>query len=263
MLKCYRALTCRFVILTFLALFSSEVNARVFNFKNETFASYFRGSTTLSRLARSPYDNASGIATELEGDKHAYNYSGEVGLLFNMGEKLTFRVGAELLQAKTSRIGGKSGGGVELFDLTSQVFVFNTTGTFEVHIHSQPTSRFSLFAGVGLSSISLDLDYKFTNAGLQEFSLNRDYKEESIAYVIGGHSGAQYEFLFADTTTMALELGFRHLPVPKLKYEKNATTIYGPAASGSRTRNQDGTNRTLDMGGFYLAASFRFYLDFL
>ncbi|MCB0391075.1 MAG: hypothetical protein KDD58_07285 [Bdellovibrionales bacterium] len=242
---------------------SQIAEARVFNFKNETIAGYFRGSTSLSRLGTTPFDNASGNSTVFTGEDHAYNYSGEIGFLLNIGDFATFRVGAELIQSKESEVVGSSAGGTKYFDLVSDVFVFNTTGTLEYHIFSTDTTRLSLFGGVGLGSISMDLDYTFTSAGLSAFSLSSDYTEKTTSYIIGAHAGAQYEFLFADTVTMALEAGFRHLPVPKLDYKEDAATIYGAVTKGSRAKNQDGTNRTLDLSGYYVGLGFRFYLDFL
>lgn len=217
----------------------------------------------LSRLGSTPYDNASGNTTVFSGDEHAYNYSGEIGFLLNIGEFSTFRVGAELIQSKKSELIGSNTSGAKLFDLVSDVFVFNTTGTLEYHFYKTDTTRFSVFAGVGLGSVSLDLDYTFTSAGLTNFGLSSNYKEESSSYIIGAHGGFQYEFLFADTVTMAIETGFRHLPVTKLNYEKDSTGIYGAISKGSKTRNQDGSDRTLDLSSYYVALGFRFYIDFM
>ena len=247
----------------FLLLAFDQASARVFSFKNETLAGYFRGSMAMSRLERSPYSFTTDSTVQYSGDKHIYNYSGEIGFLINIGEMTTFRVGVELIQSKESQVVGSNNSGTKLFDLVSDVFVFNTTGTLEYHFYRTDTSRLSVFAGIGLSSVSMDLDYTFTPDGLSAFGLGSDYSDKSSSYIIGGHGGIQYEFLFADTATMALESGFRHLPVSKLNYEQGASTVYGPVTQGSQTRNSDGSDRTLDLSGFYLALGFRFYLNFM
>ncbi len=249
------------VLATVVVSHSGVAQARVFNFKSETIAAYFRGSISQSRLARSPYDNSSGISTEFVGDEHLYNYSGEIGFLMNIGEFATFRVGGEVIQAKNSDVIGNNAAGTKLFDLESDVFVFNTTSTIEWHLYRGASSRLSLFGGIGLGAVNLDVDYTFTAAGLSAFGLTKDYSEQSGKYIIGGHGGVQYELLFADTATIAFELGFRHLPVPILENEKDNSTISGAVTTGSQTLNQDGSDRTLDLSGYYFAMAFRFYLD--
>ena len=252
-----------FVLLSSILTLAEPAEARVFNFKNEIIAGYFRGSMAMSRLARTPYENVSGATTEFTGDEHTYNYSGEIGFLLNIGEVMTFRVGAELIQSKESEVIGNNASATKLFDLVSDVFVFNTTGTIEYHFYTTDTTRWSVFGGIGLGSVSLDLEYSFTADGLSELGVASDYTEEIGSYIIGAHAGTQFEFLFADTVTMALEAGFRHLPVPKLEYEEDATTINGAVSKGASALNSDGSNRTLDLSGYYVGLGFRFYLDFL
>ena len=243
--------------------------ARVFNFKSEHFASYFRGSLGLSRLERTTYKPASGLNTSYVGDEHQYNFSGELGFLFNISEPLTLRVGAEVLQSKVSEIVGNNSSGTKLFDLSSDVFVFNPMATVEWHFIAKDTMRLSGFIGAGMASLSMDNAYTFTSAGLSAFSLSQSYVEKSEAFVVSAHYGGQFEFLLADTVTMVTEAGFRYMTVGELKYKHDTTTIVsqellgGAAPKGSVVKYHDVSNRTFDMSGYYLVLSFRLYLRFL
>jgi len=248
-----------------LGLWAGPAQARVFSFKTESFAAYFRGTYGLSKLEQAPFVGGAGSNVTFSGakTKHTGNFSGELGFLTNLGEVVSFRVGAEVLQSRVSDIIGSDSGGTKLYNLTSEVFVFNPVATLELNISTSDSFRFSVFGGVGLADVSVDNKYAFTSSGLSTLGVSSDYTEKSGALVISAHYGAQIEFAFADTSSMALELGYRYMPVKELKYKGDESTILGAVSKNDTVLNTDGSNRNLDLGGFYAALAFRFYIAFL
>ena len=57
-----RCLVCFLIVL----LIAPLLEARVFNFKDENFASYLRGTYGFSRIAKSPFDMSSGSDTSFD-----------------------------------------------------------------------------------------------------------------------------------------------------------------------------------------------------
>ena len=133
----------------FLLVFCSPLSARVFDFKKESIAPYFRGTGGFSSVGNSGFADAKGGSTVLGSDKSTFNYSGEVGVLFHLVEQLSFRLGVELLQAQeVSELKGNNAAGTELYTLESGTFVFHPNAAVEL-IHSQTNSFrfFFLFRG--------------------------------------------------------------------------------------------------------------------
>ncbi len=251
------------LLFSFIILATSAAEARVFSFKDETMAAFFHGTYGLSRLGSTPYKDASGVNTEFAGPEHKANFSGELGFLYTMSPRLTLRLGAEVIQAHQSEIVGQAANETKYFDLVSDVFVFSPNATFEWHIDTADWYRLSFFVGAGYATVTSDLNYTFTTAGKAALGVSADYDEAGAARLISGHTGFIFEMAMIDTVTTVLELGFRHMPIPKLTYADNVTTITGAQAKGDTILDQDGSNRTLDMSGYYLGLSFRFFISIL
>ncbi|MCB0384882.1 MAG: hypothetical protein KDD43_05770 [Bdellovibrionales bacterium] len=124
---------------------------RVFNFKNEYLASYLRATGGTSAVGSDAFSKAGGADT-VYTDEVAYNFSGEIGFLLRFKDRVTVRVGMEVLQTKPlTDIPGKNASGVDRFSLTSKVLILQPVATFEVNLAPNPESRFYVFAGAGLS----------------------------------------------------------------------------------------------------------------
>lgn len=242
---------------------SQAAQARVFNFKNEYLASYLRATGGMSGVGSDAFKKAGGADT-LYTDEVSYNFSGEIGFLLRFKDRVTVRLGMEILQTKPLKeIAGKNSGGDNRFLLTSEVLILQPTATVEVNIIPNSESRFFIFAGAGLSDITMDNTFAMTATGTSELGGVTDFSEKATATAISGYGGVGYEMLMADTVTVAFELGYRYLPVPKLEFKGDATTIaQGAVVKGGTVLNTDGSKREFDMSGAFVSVGFRFYIDF-
>lgn len=252
------------ILLAFLVFWEMAAQARVFNLQSEYLASYLRGTAGTSRAGDEAFRLAGGSGTSYD-DEVSYNFSGEIGFLLRFKGLVTFRVGGELLQTKPLvSIPGKNASGVDLFSLQSDVLILQPTATLEVDLLSFNESRAFVFAGAGLSAVTLENEFVMTATGTSELGGITDFTEKAVANQISGHAGFGYERLLTDTVTVAAELGYRYLPVPKFKMSNNATTIAQGAASKNDTLlNGDGSSRQIDMTGVFASLGFRFYIDFV
>lgn len=237
-----------------------DASARIFNFKDTTIAAYFRATGGLHMMGQEGFSLSSGDQTFFENkDKPAYNYTGEIGLLFNFGDHLSVRLGVEGLQSREIEAPGKDGAGVPLLDVTSRILAFAPNLTFEVALAKTPESKFFLFAGMGYVTLKATNEYSMTAAGTTLYG-NGNYKETVSGISLMGHGGFGYEFLFVDNCTLAIETGWRYLLANKLKYTDAITTVDGAKEKGERARNSDGSARSIDMGGPFIGVAFRFYI---
>lgn len=241
-----------------------DAEARVFSFKDEWLASYFRVSGSSSLLDQSGFKYSSGEGTQFNNDV-GLTFSGEFGFLFNIGEMFNFRVGVEAIQAKTpTETFGTNAGGTQLFELNHKVLILNTVGTIEFNYHRTPTLRLYVAGGGGLSSVTMDNQYIMTATGVSDLGTN-SYTEKAEASVVSGHVSTGIEVLFVDAVTAMAEIGYRYLPVAELTH-KNDETVIGEGGSsknvtkGSIVTNHDGSIRSFDTSGVYLGVSFRFYI---
>jgi hypothetical protein len=65
--------------------------------------------------------------------------------------------------------------------------------------------------------------------------------------------------MFADHATLVADLGYRYLRVNELKSSDDVTTFTGSYHAGDTLKNNDGSDRSLDLGGFFAGIGFRFY----
>ncbi len=246
----------------FLGTISLSAHARVFNFKNESIAPYFRGTGGLSAVGSDAFGKAKGAATHLGSEKSAFNYSGEVGVLFHLVETFSFRLGVEAIQAQqVTDLKGKNAAGDELYALESTNFIWHPNAAAEF-IHKQDDRfRFFSYLGFGQASLTVENDYKMTTLG--ENTYVPSYKEKLEDSAFSYFAGVGFEVLLADTTTFELDLGYRYLKFSKPKHKGPITTIQGDFEKSEAAINDDGSNRDLDFSGFYIGTSFRFYIEII
>jgi opacity protein-like surface antigen len=247
-----------------LLLSTSSVSvARTFNFKDESFGAYFRGTAGFSGVGTDQIDNSAGSNVDFDKKAH-YNLSGEVGFIVYSTSHFNLRVGGELMSTD-SVMGakGSSGSGTPLFDLDSRVLAVNPMATFEYIFKPTDHSRFLAYLGLGSATVSLKNSYTFTSAGQTVFGQGASLSESSTAQVTNYNLGVGYEILFVDSVTAMFDLGYRYMPVNELKYTKATTTFDGTAVGkGDKVINADGSTRKFDLSGVYLGVSFRFYVNF-
>ncbi len=254
----------RFIFLLGIFFFSRESAwARVFDFKNEYLASYLRGSTGLSQVGTDAFSGAGGTDT-LYNDKVSYNFSGEIGFLLRMKNAFNFRVGIELLQAKPLHgVPGKNTAGDNRFNLDSEILIYQPVGTLEFDLYPKNNSRAFIFLGAGLADATLENQFTLTTTGQSELGIS-DFTEKALARRISYHAGVGYEVVMADTVTVSCELGYRYLTLPNFKWSKSTTSLaQGAVSTNDDLLNDDGSNRVIDMSGFFVSLGFRFYIDFV
>ncbi len=72
--------------------------------------------------------------------------------------------------------------------------------------------------------------------------------------------GLGLETLMSDTTTVALELGYREIYFSSMTFTNSMTNFQGAQSQGSAANQNTGSARTLDLSGFYAAIDFRIWL---
>lgn len=246
-----------------LILSSTVATARVFDFKNESIAPYFRGTGGFTSIGNEAIVNAKGSGVSLSDDEAMFNYSGEFGVLFHLHEMFSFRLAVEAIKGQDlSEIKGSNAGGAELYTVESDTFIFNPNVAIEI-IHSQSNAlRFFSYLGLGRGSLTLENDYRFTAAGTSAFSID-PYIEKSESSALSYFGGVGLEALLVDTTTIQLDVGYRHLKFTQLKHKGNITTLQGSFSKGDVVENDGGSGRQLDFSGLYMGLSFRFYIEII
>lgn len=247
------------VVFVIALLVGQESQARVFDFKSEILGSYFRGTGGLSLVDEDAYANSSDSLQFNDGAD--YNFSGEIGFLFNFRPTLSFRLGFEVLKTNSvEAIKATNSAGTEMYKVTSSVLVLNPIATMEIHIPITNQTRFTGFLGTGLSGVTVDNEYTQVGGSLP------DFEEKMEGSLISYHTGVGFETLFVDTVTIMAELGYRYMPISELKYKHDVAQILsqpGSAVKGATVLNDDSSKRSLDMSGFFIGLGCRFYIDFI
>lgn len=239
---------------------SPGAHARVFDYKSSGVAAYFRGTGGLTNLNKDAFDKADGAGTKVSGSS-MLAYGGEIGAMLNFGPNFHMRLGLEVMQpAGLSGATGSSPSGIERFKLDSSVFVFNPNVTFEYIYMNKGGLRFYSAAGVGYADVSVE--NKYTKSPTSDLSV-ASYNEKLGGTSLSGVFLMGMETLFVDNVTFALDAGYRYMPISSLQYKNDVTGFNGSAAKGADALDINGKKRSLDLGGFIVGASFRFYFNFL
>ena len=239
---------------------ASQAQAKVFSYNNQTFAAFVRGGSGLSRLGQDAYVHSSGASTVFADDPVKFNLFGEVGLQIAMGS-VNMRLGLEALRPKETLIEGKNSSGTSLFTLTSGVFAYSPSVTFEFIYSVLGGVRFYSFLTASYSFVTLDNKYEMTAAGTTAFSPATSYTEKADGSAFGGMLGLGFETVFVDNATFSLDFGYRHLVVDNFKHKADGTVIGDMVAKGDTVMNHNGSARKLDLGGVSMGAIFRFYIN--
>jgi hypothetical protein len=236
-------------------------SARVFNFSDLNVAAYFRGTGGMHMMGQEGFSLSSGDESFFNNnDKPYFNYSGEIGLLFQLGETVIVRMGVEGLQSREIDAAARNASDQKLLDVNSKIVAFIPNLTLEFQLANGLNNRTYFFAGAGYVQIKGTNEYTMTAQGTSDYGGATDYKETVAGFALMGQGGLGFEFLFVDNCTLATEVGWRYLPVAKLKHEETLTTVQGPVTAGQTALNHDGSKRTYDMGGPFVGISLRFYI---
>lgn len=249
------ALACAFVH----ASSPSTADARNFDFKSESVATYFGGSYGTSRVGDAAYGFAADAAVSTDKSVSTAA-SGEFGLLLS-GKKMNLKLGAEyLLPRAYTDVKGTDAAGTELFELSSKVTALIPMATLEFLAYQGPTSRMLIGVGGGVAFVSVANQFRPTAAAAGPFPGVAEHTEEASERVSSFVGYLGYETLFTDTVTVSIQAGYRHLPVRSLKATKANTSFTGNQTEGSEILNTNGSSRSLDLSGPFVGLSLRFYI---
>ncbi len=251
-------------VLALVLCFGSSAYARVFNFKDTGLGVMLRGTGGLSSVDKDPYGDSSGSSTEID-EQTKYNYGGELAAVWGMGQNYNLRLGAEVMQHHPIKEGhGKNAAGTDRFQFDSSTFVFNPNIAAEIFLEAGSKFRFFAQAGVGYAMVDVENRYTMTATGTSELgvgSFNEKMSGTGMSYLVG----AGFEALMLDNVTISVDGGYRYIKITELKYTGDVNNIVAPAgaAKGDTALKNDGTKRELNLGGLFVGASLRFYLNFL
>lgn len=233
--------------------------ARVFNFSGEKFAPYVRGLYEPTTTGDQAFANSSGAGNTFS-DKNTVYSSLEFGFAYKVKD-VRFRFGFEALKpAALKGVTGSSAAGTELYTLDNDILGYAPKIGFELNIREWSSSRIYIAGDYGAMSVTIKNTYALTAAGQSAYPGMVDFTEElkGSGQALDGALG--FETLMFDTTTLALEVGYRTLSIANLKHNKNYTSFQGSVSKGAAARNDDGTDRALSLNNLYVAAAFRFWI---
>lgn len=253
MIQSLRSLS--FVTLIFGAVVSE---ARVFNFNSESFAAYLKGSIYPGRVENTLHSESHGADSTMDSYV-PYNLSGEFGFVYAT-PRAQFRFGMEIIRPSDKEDEpGTDASGTVLFTRTSELTILVPKVGFDVTLKSWPQDRIYMGATVGYASLAARNSYKLTAAGTTEYGIGEFYEDlRGGAPQYEGFVG--YERMFTDATTFGLEGGYRNLVFKEIKHNNDVTTFQGPVEKGDAAKNDDGSDRSLNMNQFHIGLNLRFWI---
>ena len=242
----------------FMVLLAAPAEARKFDFKSERLATYMRGTLGYSYLSDKAF-NGAGPADVTYDNKVDVNYGGEFGVLIAMGS-INLRIAGELIIPKRlTDMSGTNASSVKMFTLDSRVQAIVPELILEYVAQSSPTSKILMGVGGGLAFVDVDNRYFFTAEGTAAYNL-QDFTQSARGTTNSFMGYIGWEFLFTDSVTMMLDLGYRQLVIDNLKYKNDHVGFNGSKRAGDPMVNVDGSVPRLDLGGPFGGLSFRFYV---
>lgn len=246
----------RATLLLLLCGLAIPAQARVFNINKETFAAYFLFTGGATSLGTSPFKGEAASTVAYSGDIN-YNYSGEFGFVYSRSF-LNTRFGIEIMKP-TALESTATTAGSEVYKAESEILGFAPKLALEFNLHGNNTSRSYLSVAGGLANVTMKNHYTFS-AGQTQFPSLSDHSIDAKGSATLWAAALGYENLLTDTTTIAVEMGYRMMTVDNLQYTKDVSTFGGSKSSGDDVTNYDGTKRSLNFSGGFISIAFRFYL---
>jgi hypothetical protein len=236
-----------------------EAKARIFRLTNETVAAYFGGSYGPSSILQTHYSGTSGTGATIDKSMST-NYGGEIGALFTT-QALGVRIGFELIKPSTvTKAIGSDASSTKLYDFESSLSVLVPKVALEINLKTTETWRLFVSLGGGTATASYKNSYLFTAAGLTAFPGVADFSDEATGTALLYDGGLGFETLMNDTTTVALNIGYRQLYIPQYKYKLAVTNFTGGHAKDDVVLNEDATVKSSLFTGATAFLMFRFYL---
>ena len=146
------------VAMCVLALVPRSAFARVFDFKNDTFASYVGGSFGNSSIGNGAYGLSGGQGMSFD-KKPLSETSAEVGLSTTLG-RIALRLGVDYVWPRTQTgVIGTDAADVKMYEITTEVSSLAFMANLELIGYKGATSRALLGVGYGSATVSLSNEY--------------------------------------------------------------------------------------------------------
>ena len=245
------------LLLSGILFFSLSAEARVFDMAKESFAAYFGVTGGPSAVGKSAFENEAGSNVTYTNEVN-YNYSGEFGFVYSK-PAANIRFGFEIIKPQTlENLVGHGSGGTALYSETSEILGYVPKLTIEFNLRRSQESRSFVSGSVGYATVTLKNSYTLTAAGNTAYPGMDDKMEAKGTGVLWGAT-LGHEILMTDTTTFLFELGYRRLNVNNFQYTRSGNYFGTSHKNGDDVLN-NGASREIDLSGFFLGASFRFFM---
>lgn len=243
-----------------LIIFGCSAHARTFSTQSDTFAVFVRGSLDLSSSDNTLASQSAGTGAFVNS-KFPYKVSGEFGTVFAR-PFFNIRTGFEVIHPpEIENISGRrSSDDVELYTLKNNTTVFIPKITMEANIKTWPVSRLFLSGGYGYAMLSARNSYTINSTGNTQFGGLTSFDEDLTGISTLYEGGVGFESLLSDASTFVIEAGYRSLIFDQIDFKNSTTNFKGSYNSGQTALTTDGKARSLDLSGFTMALSFRFWL---
>ncbi|CAM6001616.1 unnamed protein product [Sphagnum balticum] len=235
--------------------------ARVFNFDEQTFSTYLRGTggfTNLQKTGFAPGLPAGTSFPDSPGVTQAF--SGEIGVGFTTKRVLTTRLGVELFYPYASGgVTGKNTAGAPLLTMSNQLYGIIPQVNFEFFVKQGPWGRIYMGGGAGYGICILNNVTSLTPLGQSTYGIG-NYTEAATATTIMGQGFLGVEVPAFDNVSISFDLGYRYLNASNYTSNGGYQSALGSVAAGSTIKNVDGSNRSTDLSGIYGAINLRLYI---
>ncbi len=246
------------LLLLLITLLSAQVDAKVFSFNSESFAAYLKGNLYPGRFENTLNSESHGTSSTFDSYLQ-YNLAGEFGFVYAR-PRVQIRFGLELIHPLDKKDeSGTNAAGASLYSMTSELTVMVPKVGVDVTVKSWPQARAYVGGTVGYASLAARNSYTFTAAGTTQYGIG-DFYEELRAGAPQYEGIIGYERVFSDSTTIAVEGGYRNLVFKDVKHNKDVTTFQGAVEKGDKAMNDDGSDRTLNLNQYHIGLNLRFWI---
>jgi hypothetical protein len=243
----------------FTLFFAASSWARVFNFGQENFAGYIRGTYGGSGKSNTMLSESSGNDLTLDSS-YANVSGGEFGFVY-ASQVVNTRIGFELIRPPDLKDRSATNAAeAQLYTVTSETTIFIPKIVFEVEMKRWSKYRMMLNLGAGTASLTGRNSYVLTDAGGTELAPIVEHYEDLRGNALMYEGSVVFEGLLSDTTTYMLEAGYRSLNFTTITHNRDVATFSGTVVKGDSAVNMDGSKRTLNLTQIYYALGFRFWV---
>jgi len=230
-----------------------QSEARVFNMGESKFSGYISGTYGSSAIKKSFFEGESSATDYSKG--FDTNMGGDFGFLYRSGY-VSWIFGFEFIKPTKITGGVASTGGTQNYKYETDISIFAPKIGLELILYQTKDFRVFINGAVGTASVTTKTNYtELSIAPNGDFSLDGKGSGSLIS------SGLGFEWHWNDNTTVVFQASYRDLKFSKVEYsEDEASSFQGAQTSGTTMTLLDGSNRKLNLTGYYSLIGLRFWL---